>query len=219
MPITLYHAHDARSIRCLWTLEELSIEYELVNMEFPPRYRHEGYLEINPLGTVPALVADGITMTESAAIAQYLADKYSPSELGLEASHPDYPLYLNWLQRSDATLTFPLAIVLRYGYLESKEGRQPQVVKDYTKWFLARLSSVEDALQDRDYLVADRFTAADICVGYAVYLANKLKLQQYFGDATLAYLERITSRDSFKRVLDKQAELLERQPELKFIVA
>ena len=55
MSITLYHCYDARSLRPLWTLEELGLTYELVNMEFPPRYKHPDYRDINPLGTVPAI--------------------------------------------------------------------------------------------------------------------------------------------------------------------
>lgn len=217
MSMTLYHCHDARSMRCLWTLEELGVNYQLVNMEFPPRYRQKGYLEVNPLGTVPALVTDGVTMTESSAIAQYLVEKFAPNDLGLDISDPQYPLYLNWLQRSDATLTFPQTLILRYGFLADEGSKQPRVVSDYTKWFLTRLSCVEEALNGRDYLVADRFTVADICVGYAVFLARKLKLSEHFGPATFAYLERITDRPAFRRVLDKQAELLDRQPELKLL--
>ncbi len=217
MSITLYHCHDARSMRCLWTLEELGVDYELVNMEFPPRYRQPGYLQINPLGTVPALVTDGITLTESTAIAQYLVEKFGPHSLGLDISHPEYPLYLNWLQRSDATLTFPQTLILRYGFLADDINRQPQVVQDYTRWTLARMSCVEEALSDRDYLVADRFTVADICVGYALYLARKLKLGDQLGPACRSYLARIIDRPAFARVVEKQAELLERQPELKML--
>ena len=80
-------------------------------------------------------------------------------------------------------------------------------VEDYTKWFLSRLRSLEVALTDRDYLVADRFTIADICVGYAVILAKKLKLEDKFGANTLAYLDRITSRTGYQRAREKQSEL------------
>ncbi len=207
MSITIYHCHNARSMRPLWTLEELGVEYEQVNMEFPPRFRYEGYLDINPLGTVPAMEIDGVTMTESSAMAQYLVEKFGPSDLGLDISHADYPLYLNWLQRSDATLTFPLTLVMRYGMFEKKENRLPKVVADYTQWFLSRLRSVEAALGGREYLVADRFTIADICVGLPLYLAAKLKLDVNFGPHTAAYLERITEREAFKRVCDSQSEL------------
>ena len=56
----------------MWALEELSIPYELVNLEFPPRYKHKDYLEINPLGTVPTLLDGQLIMTESSAICQYI---------------------------------------------------------------------------------------------------------------------------------------------------
>lgn len=213
MSITLYHCYDARSLRPLWTLEELGLTYELVNMEFPPRYKHPDYRDINPLGTVPAMIIDGITMTESSAIAAYLVEKYAPTDLGLTFSHPDYPLYLNWLYRSDATLTFPLTVVLRYRYLEPGDAGKAMIADDYEKWFLNRAQSIEDALADRDYLVADRFTVVDICVGYAAILAKKLRMAEQIGPRTLAYIDRITARESFKRVMDKQAELLARQPE------
>jgi len=210
MSITLYHCRDARSMRPLWTLEELGVDYEQVNMDFPPRFKYDGYLDINPLGTVPTMViAQGektVTMTESVAMAQYLVEKVGPTDLGLDLSHADYPLYLNWLHRSDATLSFPQTLILRYSQFEKPARRQPQVVADYTQWFYSRLRSVEAALADRDYLVADRFTIADICVGFALYLAHKLKLDTNFGPQTQAYLTRLTDRDSFKRVLNNQSD-------------
>ena len=54
----LYHCADARSFRALWALEELGLDYELTLMPFPPRFRFEGYKDVNPLGTVPALLVD-----------------------------------------------------------------------------------------------------------------------------------------------------------------
>ncbi len=66
----LYHCRDSRSIRPLWALEELQLNYELNTMEFPPRYHQEGYIKINPLGTVPTFIDGPLTMTESAAICQ-----------------------------------------------------------------------------------------------------------------------------------------------------
>ena len=63
----LYHCKDARSLRPLWALEELGLDYELVNMAFPPRATYPGYLNINPLGTVPTFTDGDLTMTESSA--------------------------------------------------------------------------------------------------------------------------------------------------------
>ncbi|MEC7605857.1 MAG: glutathione S-transferase N-terminal domain-containing protein, partial [Pseudomonadota bacterium] len=52
----LYHCFNSRSLRPLWCLEEMGLEYELEVMPFPPRSEREGYLDINPLGTVPTLI-------------------------------------------------------------------------------------------------------------------------------------------------------------------
>ena len=199
----LYHCKDARSLRALWTLEEMGLDYELVNMEFPPRFTQPGYLDINPMGTVPTLVDGTVTLTESSAMCQYLAEKYGPTELGLDVSDPQYGEYLNWLYRSDATLTFPQTLVLRYTRLEPEERRVPQVVADYTKWYYSRLRSVEMALEGRDYLLGDRFTVADIAVGYAVFLGVSLGLDEKYKPNTQAYLARLMARPAFQRARAK----------------
>ena len=205
--IKLYHCKDSRSLRALWTLEEMGLDYELVNMEFPPRFTQPGYLDINPMGTVPALVDEmgdeSVTLTESSAICEYLAQKYGPTELALNVSDPQYGEYLNWLYRSDATLTFPQTLVLRYTRLEPQERRQPQVVADYTQWYYSRLRAVEVALEGQSYLLGERFTVADIAVGYAVFLGVSLGLDEKYKPNTRAYLERLMARPGFQRARDK----------------
>jgi glutathione S-transferase len=199
--LKLYHCKGARSLRPLWTLEEMGIPYELETMRFPPRAFREGYLDINPLGTVPTFTDGDLTMTESAGICQYLVDRYGPTDLGLTPADKDYGSYLNWLHRSDATLTFPQTIVLRYTQLEPEERRLKQAADDYTQWFFARLRSVEQATADRDYLCAGRFTIADIAVGFALYLAETLGLRPGFKPNTEAYYQRLLARPALQRTL------------------
>ncbi|MAR32069.1 MAG: glutathione S-transferase [Porticoccaceae bacterium] len=201
MQLKLWHCPAARSIRPLWTMEEMGLDYEIEVMKFPPRFLHPGYTDINPIGTVPFFTDGDIEMTESAGIAQYLVDRYGPSDLGVTKDEPEYGLYLNWIHRSDATLTFPQTIVLRYTQLEPEERRLPQAVKDYVQWFYSRLRSVERAVEDREYLCAGRFTLADICVGFALYLAEHLGLREGFKENTNLYYERLKSRPAFKRAV------------------
>ena len=197
MALKLWHCTGARSVRPLWTMEEMGLDYQLEVMQFPPRFMHSGYTEISPIGTVPFFTDERVAMTESAGISQYLVDRYGPTELALTVDEPDYGLYLNWLHRSDATLTFPQTLVLRYSQLEPEERRLPQVVEDYSKWFFSRLRSLEIALDERQYLCADRFTIADVSVGYALYLAESLGLRDGFKAQTSAYYERIKARPAF----------------------
>ena len=200
----LYHCKNSRSLRPLWTLEEMQLDYELVTMNFPPRFEHNGYLNVNPLGTVPSFVDGGVTLTESTAICHYLAEKYGPTPLAVASDEVDYGEYLNWLYRSDATLTFPQTLVLRYTRLEPKERRVPQVVEDYTKWYLSRLRSVESALEDREYLCADRFTIADIAVGYALFMGISLGLNEYYKPNCQRYLKSLMEREGFIRAMARE---------------
>jgi glutathione S-transferase len=209
--IQLYHCPDARSFRALWALEELGVPYELHLLPFPPRAKAPEYLEINPLGTIPALIDGPTLMTESAAIVQYLAVRHAPNDLLVETGDPAYGAWLNWLYFGEATLTFPQTLVLRYRTLEP--GRAEQVADDYARWFLSRLRHVDRALAAGDWLCAGRFTGADISVGYALLLANHLKLLDGVSPAIAAYWERLKARPAFQAAKRLQkAELSEILP-------
>lgn len=199
--ITLYHSAGARSFRPLWTLEALGLDYELRMLPFPPRVHAKEYLEVNPLGTVPAFFDGGVRMTESVAICQYLVTRYGPGPLAIGVDEPDYGPWLNWLHFGEATLTFPQTLVLRYSRMEPPARRNPQVVDDYAKWFLARLRGVDAVVSRQDTLCAGRFTAADISVGYALLLASYLGLAPRFPAAVTAYFARLKEQDSYQRAL------------------
>ena len=203
MTIQLYHCTRARSMRPLWTLLEMGLDHELITMPFPPRVTTKSYLAINPLGTIPALVDGALTMTESAGICQYLVDRYGPSDLAVRRDEADYGNYLNWLHRSDATLTFPQTLVLRYTRLEPEERRNPQVAADYRRWFAARMRCVEEATASRRYLCADRFTIADICVGYALVLAQSLGIDEVLTPNTKRWWATITDRPAYKLAFER----------------
>ena len=196
--LTLYHCAGSRSFRALWMLEELGLDYALKLMPFPPRFRQENYLEVNPLGTVPAFTDGAVTMTESSAICHYLATKYGPSSLAVSPDEPGYGGYLNFLFMGEATLTFPQTIYLRYARFEPEERRQKQVADDYTQWFASRLKAAVTLLGPR-YAAADRFTAADISVAYAIKLANAIGLAAAIPQRAQAYWQDMRTRPGLQR--------------------
>jgi glutathione S-transferase len=202
--ITLYHCTAARSFRPLWALEELGLPYDLKMLPFPPRAFAKDYLALNPLGTIPLLIDGDTRMTESAAILQYLVTRHGPTPLAVGADEPSYGAFLNWLHFGEATLTFPQTLVLRYGRLEPEERRSPQVTADYAKWFLGRLRAVEAAVAGSETLCAGRFTVADISVGYALLLADRIGLAKDFGPAVVAYWQRLQARDGFRRAVNAE---------------
>ena len=199
--ITLYHCDGARSFRPLWMLEELGLAYELKMLPFPPRVFAREYLAINPLGTIPYLIDGDTRMTESSGICHYLGATYGPTPLIVDVGDPAFGAFLNWMYFSDATLTFPQTLVLRYTQLEPEERRNPQVATDYAKWFLGRLRAVEAAMTNSETLCAGRFTAADIVIGYALRLADSIGLSKDFGPHVRAYWERLQAREGYQRAV------------------
>ncbi|HWS74227.1 MAG TPA: glutathione S-transferase family protein, partial [Quisquiliibacterium sp.] len=204
--ITLYHCSSARSFRPLWTLEELGLPCELKMLPFPPRALAKEYLGINPLGTIPFMIDGDTRMSESAAICQYLVERHGPSPMAVTKDEPAFGAYLNFLHLGEATLTVPQTIVLRYTHLEPPERRLPQAVEDYRIVFHGRLKKLEPLLEREEFLCAGRFTAADVSVGYALLLAERLGLDEGFTPAVRAYWARLQQREGYRRAMDRQAQ-------------
>ena len=195
MVLKIYSCENSRGVRPIWTAEEMGLDYELIMMPFPPRIFMKEYLDINMLGTVPFMVDGSVKMTESVAISQYLVEKYGPTDLQVTPDEEDYPNYLNWLFHSDATLTFPQTVVLRYKLQEP--GVADAAVEGYSRWFVSRLKLLEKTLDNREYLCSNRFTLADISVSYAINLAEALGIEQAFKPNIKRWTDNLFSRPAF----------------------
>ena len=202
--IKIWATQGSRAIRPIWTAEEMGLDYELTMMPFPPRVFMKEYLDVNMLGTIPYLTDGDVKMTESVAMAQYLVEKYGPTDLRVLPDEPDYPSYLNWLFHSDATLTFPQTVVLRYKLQEP--GVADAAVDGYSRWFVSRLKLLETTLEDREYLCSDRFTIADICVSYAITLADSLGIEQAFKPNIKSWTDMLFERPAYKKSMSFKHE-------------
>ncbi|MEJ6023255.1 glutathione S-transferase family protein [Ramlibacter sp. PS4R-6] len=200
---TLYHCKQARSFRVLWMLEELGLDYELHMLPFPPRVFARDYLQVNPLGTIPFYVEGDVRMTESSMICHWLATQHG--KLHVPAGEAGHSEYLNFVSYGEATLTFPLAVHFRYTAVEPEERRLPQAAEDYKRFFIGRLKLIEPVLQKRQWLCGDRFTAADISVGYALGFARTLGLHDALQPQVQDYEKRLRERDGYKRAVAKEA--------------
>ena len=202
MTIKLWHCHNARSLRALWALEEMGLDYELETMPFPPRLAQPEFLEVNELGTIPYMIDGDTHMTESSGIPLYLVERYGKYDFGLKPDHSEYGDYLNWLFHSDATLTFPQTVYLRYSLFEPPERGLQEAGTDYVQWFHARLRRLNTTLADgRQYLVDDRFTIADIAIAYALHLGELLKIDEPYKPHVRDYLNRMRARPAFQKVV------------------
>ncbi len=207
----LYTCAGSRGLRCTWAAEEVGLDIDLRVLPFPPRHKAPEYLDINPLGTVPLFIdelGDDLSpyqsrMTESCAIAHYIGSRRGPSNVIVQVGERDYAEYLDFTYHADATITFPQTVYMRFALFEKHKG-WADAGHAYAEWFYKRLVKVEERLQDRDYLCADRFTVADICVGYALVLAGKVGLDEGVPETLKAYRDRLTAREAYQRAVAKE---------------
>lgn len=201
----LYTSAHSRGLRATWAAEEAGVDVDLRILPFPPRYLAPEYMAINPLGTVPMLEDGDTRLTESCAIAHYLATRGGYTTLAVAPGERDYGEYLDYTYHADATITFPQTVYMRFCLFEKDKGLQ-EAGHAYAKWFHKRLVKVEQRLQDREYLCADRFTVADICVGYALILAQSVGLDEGVPESLKAYRKRLTDRPAYIRAFDRENE-------------
>lgn len=199
----LYTCARSRGLRATWAAEEAGVDIDLKVLPFPPRYLAPEYLAINPLGTVPLLVDGTSRMTESCAIAHYLASKDGPSDLVIAPGERDYAEYCDFTYHADATITFPQTVYMRFVLFEKDKGLQ-EAGHAYAKWYWKRLVKVEQRLEGREFLCGDRFTVADICVGYALILSASVGLDEGVPESLKAYRERLTSRPAYQRAFARE---------------
>ena len=195
---TLYHAPNARSLRVLWTLEELGAKADVKTLPFPPREKQPDYLKVNPTGAIPAMVDGDRVMTESLAICEYLAAKHGSSLL-VAPGEPERVPFLEWLWYGESTLMTPLSRLGRVASLAVKGEAIDVVMADARDSLLVRLKSLEQRLEGRDFLVAGRLTLADVSVGYPLHLIAVFGIDVPLGTRTAAYRERLRTRPAFVR--------------------
>jgi glutathione S-transferase len=195
---TLYHAPHARSLRVLWTLEELGAKADVKTLPFPPREKQPDYLKVNPTGAIPAMVDGDRVMTESLAICEYLAAKHGSSLL-VAPGEPERVPFLEWLWYGESTLMTPLSRLGRIASLPVKGEAIDVVLADARESLQVRLKSLEQRLEGRDFLVAGRLTLADVSVGYPLHLIAVFGVDVPLGTRTAAYRERLRTRPAFIR--------------------
>ncbi|MEX0840116.1 MAG: glutathione S-transferase family protein [Parvibaculum sp.] len=197
--LTLYHCNGARSMRSLWLLYEMGIEFELKELPFSMEgLRTPEYLAISPLGRVPCLVDDGVSVFESGAITQYLGEHYDPDgKLHRPVGHAERTEWLIWLHFAETMAVHGASLVQQKVFI-AKEERSPVVQKLESRRLEKALEVVDRHLADRDHLLKSGFSAVDTNVGYSVHLAKGFVPLDPFPNV-VAYYERISTRPAFAK--------------------
>ena len=193
----LYWAPQTRSARALWMLEEAGVDYELelVDIRATDRQDSDEFLDASPMGKVPALVDGEVRMSESAAICLYVADRYCQGTLAPALDDPQRGKFLYWLMYTPAVIEPAM----------SEKFNQVEPAPQRSGWgsFDLMVRTLEDAIRDKEWILGDQFTAADVMLGSsAVFLRafDMLPESELLGD----YADRCLARPAYTKVMAMQ---------------
>jgi len=201
MTLKVYHTPHTRSIRIVWALEELGLEYELVEQPMDRKFlKGPEWRKINPVGKVPVFFDNDERLIESVAVIHYLAEKHAEGKLARRPVDPDYGQFLQWLHYGEAGLGGYAGMLIGQTRILPKEQR----LEPMKLWAMGECKNgcdfIEGSLEGRDFILGDDFSLADISLGYILHLMSLSgEADNLFGARTKLYLERLKERPGWKK--------------------
>lgn len=192
--ITLYHSPASRAFTAYWMLEELGVPFKIKTIDIRKgEQKAAAYLKLNPAGKVPTLTDGPVVVSENPAIAIYLADRYGYGTLAPRIEDPDRGPYLKWM-------VFSTAVVDPVATLHQKKIDLPGFDFSFGA-FEDMVQVLTGVLRDRQYLLGDRFSGADVVLGGTL---SRLLYMKVLPEAPelLDYNDRLTQRAAFHRAAD-----------------
>ena len=213
--IKVHHLETSRSTRLIWALEELNLDYELIEYKRHPETKRapDTAKALHPLGRFPLLEIDGKVIVESGAILTYLVER--EGKLGAaEGAKEDYTY---WMHYAEGSAMLPLLLKLITTGL--RNAKVPFFIKPISKAIAGKIDAtftdgelkahfgwIETALEGKTYFAGETFSAADIQMSYPVQASFARADMLPDRPNTQAWLERVQSRPAFKKALEKGGE-------------
>lgn len=202
--ITLFWCPQTRASRTLWLLEEIGRPFQVrtIDIRDPEAKKDPDFVKASPMGKVPAIMdatlGGTIYLADSAPIALYLADRYSAAHLAPGIDHPLRAQFLYWMNYTPGVIE--PAMMERFLGIE--------VPRSSSGWgnFDTMIEVLENGLKDKDWLLGDDFTAADVLVGSSVYFMKKFGILPE-SPVLEAYIERCLERPAYQKALARDSEL------------
>lgn len=216
--ITLHHLENSQSIRILWLLEEIGAPYgfEMYDRDPKTMLAPDAYKALSPLGTAPVITDGDLALSESNAIIDYIIDQSDRTDLRPMANDPLRADYLFWFHTAQGTLqpmqTFGFVLGLateRSPFLVRPIiSKVEQTLKNVfiQPRLVAVLTAMEARLSTSEFLAGDRFTAADIAMGYTLHMAKMRGALSDDYPNIQEYVTRMEARPAWQAALEKDGK-------------
>ncbi len=192
----VYWAPQTRSTRAIWMLEEVGIDYEMerVDIRSSDRKDSDEFLAASPMAKVPAISDGDTSMSESAAICLYLADRYSTGVLAPKIDDPQRGKFLYWTMYTPAVIEPAMA--------EKFSNAEPNRVRNGWGDFDSMIETFDEALEEKDWILGDEFTAADVMLGSSAVFMRMFDMLPDTRNIG-AYADRCLARGAFQKAAEK----------------
>lgn len=206
--IEFFHAPQSRSGGTLTLMHELGlregVDYDLHLLDIKAgEQRQAAYLAVNPMGKVPALRHGEAVITEQGAVCIYLADLFPQAGLAPAIDDPLRGPYLRWLVFYGSS--FEPAVVDR----ALKRAPAPQATSPYGDYD-TMLGTLTAQLEQGTWLLGERFTAADVLWGTALWWTTQFGLVPLLPPIQ-AYIDRVLARPAVQRARQIDADFAQAQ--------
>lgn len=191
MSIQLYYHPYSRASGTIWALEEVGMPYELKLIDIMKgEQKGPALMDINPMGKLPTLVDDGVVVTEAAAIALYLADRYGAGRLAPALDAPERGTYLRWA-------FFAPSVVEPAVMAKAKNWDVQEVAAGWGNSELM-LSTLHSAIAGKRFVLGETFSMADVVLGGTLRYMLDFKMVEHTPDFD-AYVARLNERPAYQR--------------------
>lgn len=196
--LRLHHAPNSRAGRIVWLLEELALPYEINRMKFHPSdLKSDEHRARHPLGRVPVLEDGDVSIFESGAIVEYVIARHTDGALKPAVDSPMFPEYLQWFHYCEGMVMPPVNTVVVNTLLLPPERQNKEALEQARRLLTKALAPIDEALSDREYFAGD-FSGADIMLGHACFMSNRIGCVTDDMQNLKAYIERIEARPAFQ---------------------
>tara|TARA_X000000368_G_scaffold342850_1_gene281436 strand:- start:1307 stop:1918 length:612 start_codon:yes stop_codon:yes gene_type:complete len=199
--LKVHFAPNSRAGRIIWLLEELELPYEVNKMDFHPKdLKSDEHRSRHPLGRIPVLDDGDIRIYESGAIVEYILERHKNGGLKPDVSSNIYPDYLQWFHYCEGMVMPPINTIVVQTVLLPEDRRDETVLNQAKRLLLKSLEPINNTLEGKKYLIGD-FSAADIMLGHACFMSNRLGCVSEEMLNMKSYVDNINKRPAFQTAI------------------